>query len=229
MQQPPPERRIKDSERGGTTVRVSEVMTTDVLTARPTMTLKDVARVLAARGISGLPVVDDDRVLGVVSEADILAKERRPPKHQLGWSARQAPARRRKGEARTAGEAMTSPAVTVGPEYRVDRAAGLMLDCGINRLPVVDEDGRLVGIVTRADLVRAFASSDERIEREIRDEVLFHELWLDPRDFNLSVHEGAVTLVGSFADEEQREIVARRLRLVPGVVSVELGETVATR
>jgi CBS-domain-containing membrane protein len=220
---------MKLSERGGTPVHVSEVMTTDVLSARPTMTLKDVARVLAARGISGLPVVDDDdHVLGVVSEADILSKERRPTRDPRGWSARRAPARQ-KSEARTAGEAMTSPAVTVGPEHRVDRAAALMLDCGINRLPVVDGDRRLVGIVTRADLVRAFASSDERIQREIRDEVLLHELWLDPREFELTVDEGVVTLAGSFADDTQREIVARRLRLVPGVVSIELREVAATR
>jgi CBS-domain-containing membrane protein len=210
-------------------MHVSEVMTTDVLSARPSMTLKDVARVLAARGISGLPVVDDDnRVLGVVSEADILAKERRPPQNGRGWG-RRAPARAPKNDVRTAGEAMTSPAVTVGPRHRIDRAASLMLDCGINRLPVVDADDRLIGIVTRADLVRAFGASDERIEREIRDEVLLHELWLDPRDFELAVDEGVVTIVGRFTDDEQREIVFSRLRLVPGVVSVELGEAAAAR
>jgi CBS domain-containing protein len=211
-------------------VHVSEVMTTDVLTARPSMTLKDVARILGARGISGLPVVDDEnRVLGVVSEADILAKERRPSENGRGWGARGVPAGTRKSEARTVGEAMTSPAVTVAPRHRIDNAAALMLDCGINRLPVVDEEGRLIGIVSRADLVRAFAASDDRLEREIRDEVLFHELWLDPREFDLTVRDGAVTLCGRFADEEQREIAARRLRLVPGVVSVEIGEAAATR
>lgn len=208
-------------------MHVIEVMTTDVLTAAPDTPLKEVARVLTARGISGLPVVDDDgRVLGVVSEADILAKERRP---RAGRPARDLPDPRQKADARTAGEAMTAPAITITAGHRVDAAAALMLDCSVNRLPVVDADGRLAGIVTRADLVRAFASSDERIEREIREEVLLRELWVDPRGFEVAVHDGSVELVGHFDSEEQREVALRRLRLVPGVVSLAIREPVSAR
>jgi CBS domain-containing protein len=208
-------------------MRVAELMTTDVLTVGPETSLKDVAELLAARGISGAPVVDaSGRLLGVVSEADILAKERRPPRQSrlaqvLGYSRALDP----KAAARTAGQAMTAPALTIGAERRADAAAALMLDRGVNRLPVVDRDGVLVGIVTRADLVRAFVHSDEQIEREIREEVLLHELWLDPTDFSLSVRDGEVTITGHVPTSDERELLVRRIRLVPGVVSVTVQET----
>ncbi len=209
-------------------MKVEDVMTRDVLTVRPDTTLKDVARLLAASGISGLPVTTEKgELVGVVSEADILAKERRPPENGYPRRARRSVAVRGKADARTAADAMTAPAITIAPRHRVDAAAALMLDCGVNRLPVVD-GGRLVGIVTRADLVRAFAATDERIEREIRDQVLLHELWLDPREFELHVAEGVVEIAGRFDSEEQRDIAALRLRLVPGVVSVAVREA-ATR
>jgi CBS-domain-containing membrane protein len=210
-------------------VKIRDVMTTDVLTVRPDATLKDVARMLSAAGISGVPVTTEEGELcGVVSEADILAKERRPPEDGRGRRRQLGPASQAKAEARTAADAMTAPAITIAPGDRVDAAAALMLDCGVNRLPVL-EDGRLVGIVTRADLVRAFAASDERIEREIRDVVLLRELWLDPREFDLRVEDGVVEIAGKFDAEDQREIVAQRLRLVPGVVSVAVREAVAAR
>ncbi len=210
-------------------MKVEDVMTRDVLTVRPDTTLKDVARLLAASGISGLPVTTEQgELVGVVSEADILAKERRPPDNGYRRRAHGRVAARGKADARTAADAMTAPAITVTPGHRVDAAAALMLDCGVNRLPVVD-GGRLAGIVTRADLVRAFAATDERIEHEIRDQVLLHELWLDPREFELRVTEGVVEIAGRFDSEEQREIAARRLRLVPGVVSVLVREAASAR
>jgi CBS domain-containing protein len=210
-------------------LKVEAVMTRDVLSVRPGMSLKDVARLLAAAGISGVPVTTEEgELLGVVSEADILAKERKPPEDGLRRRGHRGPVTPPKEEARTAGDAMTAPAIAISSSHRVDAAAALMRERGVNRLPIVDE-GRLVGIVTRADLVRAFAASDDRIEREIRDEVLLHELWLDPREFELRVEEGVVEIAGRFDSEEQREIVARRLRLVPGVVSVSVREAVAAR
>jgi len=211
-------------------VKVADVMTTDVVTVRPETSLKDVARILSARGISGLPVVDDTgRVLGVISEADILAKERRPVEETVHRRLRRERRDRRddKRDARTAGEAMTAPAITIPAHRWIDAAAALMLDCGVNRLPVVDRDGLLVGIVTRADLVRAFVTGDDRIANEIREEVLRRELWLDPADFDVSVHEGDVELAGRVDSDAQRELLAQRVRLVPGVVSVVLEEPAA--
>lgn len=209
-------------------MKIAEVMTTDVVSVRPDTKLKDVARILSACGISGMPVVDDaGTVVGVISEADILAKERRPPEETL--SRRMLGRLRRDGakwDARTAGEAMTAPAITITPQRWLDAAAALMLDRGVNRLPVVDLDGRLAGIVTRADLVRAFASGDDRISREIREDVLRRELWLDPDAFELSVEEGEVVLGGPFDSAAQRDLVEQRVRLVPGVVAVRVRETV---
>lgn len=208
-------------------MRVAEIMTTEVLTVTPETSLKQVAELLTARGIAGVPVVDEEKhVLGVVSEADIILKERRLAQpdalHRMlhrtnGTAAKKA--------ARTAGEAMTSPAVTLTASRRVDVAAALMLDKQVNRLPVVDEHDVLVGIVTRADLVRAFVHTDEEIATEIREEVLLRELWLRPEDFDLIVERGDVTVAGHLPNEDERELLIRRIGLVPGVVSVEVHET----
>ncbi|HUJ92926.1 MAG TPA: CBS domain-containing protein [Gaiellaceae bacterium] len=208
-------------------MRVAEVMTAEVLTVTPETSLKQVAEMLASRGISGAPVVDEEKhVVGVVSEADIIVKERRQPQpdalHRLFRRTNGTAAKR---AATTAGEAMTSPAVTVTGTRRVDVAAALMLDRHVNRLPVVDDQGVLVGIVTRADLVRAFVHSDEEIASEIREEVLLRELWLRPEDFELTVDRGEVTVAGHLPNEDERELLIRRVGLVPGVVSVHVRET----
>jgi len=113
--------------------------------------------------VSGMPVVEDGRVLGVISETDILFKERTWPQRETlrGWLAPDPDdPRRAKVEAQTAGEAMTAPAVTVAPGRSVADAAALMLDLQIDRLPVVS-GGFLVGIVSRADIIRAFANEPE--------------------------------------------------------------------
>jgi len=208
-------------------MRVADVMTTEVFTVTPETSLKEVAELLTALGISGAPVVDEQKhVVGVVSEADILAKERRQPSPDALHRMLHRPAPpSAKRAARTAGEAMTAPAVTVTGSRRVDVAAALMLDRQVNRLPVVDEHGTLVGIVTRADLVRAFVHTDEEILREIREEVLLRELWLRPEDFELRVERGEVTVSGHLPNEDERELLIRRITLVPGVVSVEVEET----
>ena len=161
-------------------------------------------------------------VLGVVSEADILLKGARP----------RAAARRdrrgllgnghvdeRKLEARTAGDAMTSPAITIGVDRDVSFAARSMTEYGIKRLPVVDDDGALVGIVTRADLVRAFARSDEEIEREIGETVL-RTLWIEEPALEVRVENGEVRLSGKLGRRSDAELLMRFVSRVPGVVSV---------
>jgi CBS domain-containing protein len=209
-------------------VRVAEIMTTEVLTVTPETPLKQVAEILARRGISGAPVVDEEmHVLGVVSEADIIVRESRvrQPDALSRMMLRRSNSMATKRAARTAGEAMTLPAITLTPSRRVDVAAALMLDRGINRLPIVDAQGVLVGIVTRADLVEAFVHSDEEIAKEIREDVLMRELWLRPDDFDLTVDGGEVTLAGHLPSDEERELLIRRVALVPGVITVELRET----
>jgi CBS domain-containing protein len=204
-------------------VRVRELMTADVATVTPETPLRDAARVLAERGISGMPVVDaDGAVVGVLSEGDILVKEgaERPKGGLLGWLLEPGLWSETKLEARTAGDAMTAPPITIGPGRPVHEAARLMLAEGVNRLPVVD-DGRLVGILTRADLVRAFSRDDEQIRTEIVDEVLRRTLWIEPGRITVRVEDGVVTLEGRVDTPTDAELLPRFVERVPGVVSVE--------
>jgi CBS domain-containing protein len=195
---------------------VSQLMTTDVLSASPSMSLKEVAALLAASGVSGLPVVEDGEVVGVISEADILMKERGPAEHRRFHRHHESP----KTTATTVAEAMTAPAVTISPRRHVDEVARLMTDRKINRLPVVDH-GKLVGIVTRADLVRAFTRTDSEIEHEIREDVLVRTFWLTAGELEVKVDDGAVTLRGTLDTKTLSELLPRFVQAVPGVVSVD--------
>jgi CBS domain-containing protein len=206
-------------------MNVRDVMTSHVATVLPTTSLKEVATILAERGISGLPVVDEaGGVVGVVSEGDILFKERGPrePKRALPRLADSSRASADlKLKARTAGEAMTAPAKTIEPWRPVSAAAAQMLDESVNRLPVVDDQGRLVGIVTRADLVRAFVRPDAELEREIREDVLTRALLLETAgDVAVSVDGGKVTLDGFIGKRTDAELVAALVAKIPGVVEV---------
>lgn len=207
-------------------MNVKDVMTSDVVTVRPDTSLKDVAAVLTERRISGVPVVDDSgKVVGVVSEGDILFKERGPSERTgvLAWFANPYDVEEQlKLGARTAAEAMTAPAKTIAPWRLVSSAAAEMLDEGVNRLPVVDEEGRLVGIVTRADLVRAFVRPDAEIEREIHEKVLERALLLEtPDTVTVVVDGGKVTLDGFVELRTNAELLPALVARLPGVVEVE--------
>jgi len=201
---------------------VADVMNKDVVTADPRTALKEVARMLVERRISGVPVVDDDgAVLGVVSEGDILVKERgRPGRATLFERVLEVGTEAEKWGARDAADAMTTPAVTIRPTRRVSEAAALMLDRGVNRLPVVDPHGKLVGIVTRADLVRAFVREDAEIEGEIWDDVVLRTFWHSPDRFQVNVRRGEVTLEGRVADADSADMLVRFVERVPGVVNI---------
>jgi CBS domain-containing protein len=204
-------------------MQVSDVMTRDVWTVSPDSTLKEVAQMLARLGVSGLPVVDGGRVVGVVSEADVLAKERgsSPRRSGLfGLLLDEDSDVTAKLEARTAGEAMTSPAVTIAPDRLLAEAAARMLDEEVNRLPVVDEEGTLVGIVTRADLVRAFVRSDDEIAHEVEHEVILRTLWIAPERVKVEVTDGEVRITGRVETKAEAEIVPEFVRRVAGVVAV---------
>ncbi|MFZ5855038.1 MAG: CBS domain-containing protein [Chloroflexota bacterium] len=208
-------------------MKVQDVMTRTVVSVRPETPLKDVAALMVEHGISGVPVVDEQgMVLGVVSEADFIVKERglegvrhRPLARFLG-RADEARAEIAKVQAATAGSAMSSPAITIEADRPVREAAAVMIEREINRLPVV-EDGRLVGIVTRADLVRAYLRPDDELERVIRDEVLVKELWVDPADIEIRVERGVVHLRGTVDRRSTADLVARHVARVEGVVAVD--------
>jgi CBS domain-containing protein len=206
-------------------MRVEDVMTAEVVTARPDMTLKEAAREMAAHGISGLPVLDDElHVVGVVSEADLIAKQAQHPEsngHLLHRLAHREPSdEQRRYDAHVVSAAMTAPAVTVDAYYTLTGAAELMLKRGVNRLPVMRGE-RLVGIVTRADLVRAFARSDADVVADVREVVaLQKELGSEYGPVGISIEEGQVTLTGQVRRRAVAETLPWAARGVPGVVDV---------
>ena len=207
-------------------MKVRELMTTRVLTIGPEAPIKDVAKILVENGISGLPVCDiEGHVLGVISEGDILYKEHDPTEGERGgplaWlvSGSRYPAYV-KSRALAARSAMTAPAITIAPYQSVSEAARIMSRSGINRLPVV-QDGKLVGIVTRADLVRAFVRTDDEIRHEIVEDVLERTLWLEPGRVSVDVERGAVTLDGRLETRSDVDVLCRLVARVPGVSAVE--------
>jgi CBS domain-containing protein len=203
-------------------MKVRDVMTHQVVTARPGMSLRDLALLLSEHRISGMPVVDGfGTIVGVVSEADILAKERgHSAVHASGLSwlfgERPAPDELRQQAATTVGEAMTTPAITVDQDRPLRQAAALMLDRGINRLPVT-ANGLLVGIVTRADLVRAYIRRDDEALEAIRDQVIRKTMWLDPDDMSVGVREGIARIAGTVDRRSTATILERLIGLVDGV------------
>lgn len=204
-------------------MKVRDAMTDGarVVTVSAETPLKQVAELMLEHRISGLPVVDaDGRVVGVVTEADFVSGETGGTGGQ-GMIARA----RALGDpealaiARTAGEAMSSPAVTIGPDDTVMQAAHQIDERAVNRLPVVDEDERLVGIIARADVVRAFARSDEEIAESVRSEVQ-RSLGLGPDAVQVTVSGGEVLVSGEVDTDAIAQLVAFFATRVPGVISV---------
>jgi CBS domain-containing protein len=202
---------------------VRAVMTQDVATVEETTPYKTVADLLAERRISAVPVLDGDgRVAGVVSEADLLFKvEYEGDSAEGSFLDRQL---HRGARAKAAGtlarDVMTSPAVTVPPDAAVAEAARTMDRRKVKRLPVVDADGRLVGIVSRRDLLRVFLQSDEAIRGEVLDDVFHRVLWVEPSQVSVEVQDGVVTLAGQLEQRSLVEIAVRLTTAVGGVVGV---------
>jgi CBS-domain-containing membrane protein len=200
---------------------VGDVMTVDVVTVSPEMGYKAVADLLVERSVSAVPVVNASGiVVGVVSEADLLAKLEyadRVPRHPL--SARRMRYRTRKATGDTAAELMTAPAVTVRATETVTRAARLMEAAGIKRLLVVDDNGRLAGIVSRRDLLRLYTRSDAETLAALHDGML-HSLWIDPSTLDMRVVDGIVTLAGQVDKRSTAAILVAFALGTPGVVDV---------
>lgn len=204
-------------------MKVSDLMTKDVISVTPETSLRDAASVLVEKRISGVPVVNDgSEVVGVLSEADILVKAGgSPARHRLlGWLLEPDLGIEDKIRAETVAEAMSAPAVTIAPYRPVYEAAKLMVSENVNRLPVVD-DGKLAGILTRADVVRAFTRSDAEIEEEINGEILRRTFWLEPGRVAVSVVDGHVRITGEVETEADAEVLPTLVSRVPGVLSVE--------
>ena len=201
---------------------VSDLMTTGVVRVRRDTGFKEIAKLLAEYGITAVPVVDDDdRPLGVVSEADLLRKEaaQLDPAGLLPVL-RPRDAARAKAAASTAAALMSSPAVTARPQWTVVEAAQVMERHHVKRLPVVDESGRLVGLISRADLLRVFLRGDGAIREEITGDVLVRTLGLPPDTITVRVVDGRVALRGTVEHKSMVPVVERLCRGVDGVVDV---------
>ena len=218
--------------------RVSDVMTTTVVTVDRITPYQDIDRLLTKHRISGVPVLKMGReVVGVVSETDLLAAEdetRRQARMagSLGhrWRLRKQPQVRL-----TAGALMTSPAITIGPDATIPGAARLMNTHRITRLPVVDEKGKLIGIVGRRDLLSVFLRPDADIAHDAR-QVLDELPLADPKEVIAEVRHGVVILTGLMQPEsgDEQDLMPLALRLIwdiDGVVDVvnRLGEAKAAR
>ncbi|MFD9085148.1 CBS domain-containing protein [Streptomyces erythrochromogenes] len=207
---------------------VGQVMTSEVVQARPDTSFEELARMLIAHRISGLPVVDDDdKVMGVVSRKDLARQQGCPGRHASGrhrtahTPRRPADAHSVAGPALAAGELMTSPAVTVHPEQRVADAARIMERRHVDRLPVVDEEDRLIGITTRRDLLRVFLRTDEEILADVADALSGRAPAAHRIDgLRIDVREGMVTLVGSSEPALDTAMLIRGTWRVDGVVGV---------
>jgi len=218
--------------------KVSDVMTTSVVTVDRITPYQDIDRLLTEHRISGVPVLMMGRqVAGVVSEADLLAAEdktarqaRLDAQSPRRWRLRQP---RRTGLA--AGTMMTAPAITIGPDATIPAAARLMNTHHLRRLPVIDEDGKLVGIVSRRDLLSVFLRPDADIVHDAR-QVLDEIPLADPKDVIVTVRHGVVTVAGTTQPEpgQEQDLISLVLRLIwdiDGVVDVvnKLGEAKAPK
>ena len=220
-----PERAASSGDRGGRSGgwprrrwRVADVMTADVVTADRQMSCKRAVSLMTERRLTAVPVVDDSRkVVGMVSEADVLRKQER--RGRSGAGLLRSSRRDHRAEARTVGGLMTSPAVTIGPDAPLDAAARLMNEHHFRRLPVVSASGELAGVVSRRDLMKVFLRSDAEIGAEIRD-VLAGVLLEGADGITVSVRDGVATLTGAVADKDMQAAAARLASDVPGVVAV---------
>ena len=200
---------------------IRDVMTTPVVTVRMDTSFKQVVARLRAARVGAVPVIDDSgRVLGIVHGHDLLAKKTRPERSpgRLGRAGRH----REHGPptAATAAGLMTCPAVTVNASTRTDEAARLMCRHRVASLPIVDSQGRLIGIVSQGDVLDSFTRQDAEIRREVVRDVISREFMLDPLAFSVTVQDGIVTLAGQPENDLVGHLLAAAVRHVEGVIDL---------
>jgi CBS-domain-containing membrane protein len=204
-------------------MRVRDIMTTDPIRVTADTLLKEAARLMVRHHVSGLPVVTEEGDLaGIVTEGDFLRQEAsrdRPYGASLldalfGDGSVQAPA------AETVDEVMAREVVTITPDATIGEAARVMAQRSVKRLPVVTDDGALVGIISRADVVNAFTKPDDVIEDEVREDIVRRLLFLDPGDVDVEIEDGVVTLRGELEHRTEVQLLEELTRRIAGVVRV---------
>jgi CBS-domain-containing membrane protein len=202
---------------------VTEIMTRDVVTVRQSASYREIVEALASHRISAVPVVDaDGKVVGVVSEADLLHKIEFAGEETRSrvFERKQVREAREKAGAGSAADLMSAPAIVIGQHESVAAAAKIMDAEGVKRLPVVTLYDKLVGIVSRGDVLRLYLRSDEDIREEVVDEVFVRTLWIDPKDLSIDVKDGVVTLAGAVDRRSTVGLIVSIVSTVAGVVEV---------
>jgi CBS domain-containing protein len=234
-----PRRVVRESRTGqdagihGWSRSVGDVMQTSVVAVDRATSYKEIVRLLAEHQISGMPVLKMGReVVGVVTEADLLEAEAKTARRLRSADRLRLWSRARPHPVLTAGALMTTPAITVGPHVTVHAAGRLMSTCHVRLLPIVDEHNRLIGVVSRRDLLAVFLRSDEDIAADVR-QVLDEILLVEPEEADVAVREGIVTLTGALdpstgAHGDLIPVAVRLMWDVDGVVDIidRLGEPV---
>ena len=204
-------------------MRVSDVMTVDVVAVAPDTGLKAAARKMVEYGVSGLPVVDDKhKLVGIITEADFVKQEagrsqfryRRLLDAVFGE-------RETRPQGDTVADAMTRQPLVIDEGARLAEAAREMSDRGVKRLPVVDANGHLQGIVSRADIVAAYVRPDEVIEEQIRHDVIERILMIDGHELDVEVDEGIVHVGGTVPTRTDARLLEELVGRLEGVVRVE--------
>lgn len=210
-----------------TKARVKDVMTTEVITAGSDTPYKEMVERMYSGSVSGLPVLDEDgRLVGIVTEADLLLAGEDEPRHRtllLRWAAnpKRLAALAKSAQDVRAADIMTKDVVTVHPDDTVREAASILLKAEVKRLPVVDEGGRVVGVVSRRDLLSPYLRPDEEIAREVSEEVIYRTMWIDPTTVRVRVDEGVVRLEGRVDHKSSKELMVELVGRVDGVVGVD--------
>jgi CBS domain-containing protein len=210
----------QEAFRRPTRLRVGDVMTRDVVSVSADTPFKHIEQLMDEHQVSAIPVVDaEGGVVGVVSEADLLLKTEAGAQEPGRWT-HDSRERRSKSHAQTAAGLMSSPAVTVAPSLPLAAAARVMRKQSVKRLPVV-EDGRLVGIVSRADVLKSYLRSDADIQSDVAEGVIRGSMWLDPAQFDLEVDDGVVRIRGEVDRRSDVEILTTLTLAVEGVIGVD--------
>ncbi|HUB42556.1 MAG TPA: CBS domain-containing protein [Streptosporangiaceae bacterium] len=200
---------------------VRAVMTKRVVSVREDASFKEMADMLRRTRISAFPVLDSaSRVIGVVSEADLLVKEAVQATGTSIIAALRHVREDDKAKGVTAADLMTRPAITIGPDAPVAEAARILYDRRIKRLPVVDAAGRLLGIISRSDVLAVFSRPDEEIRAEIAHRVLPAAVIGRAEDYEVTVRDGIVTIAGRPQSEQATRALLDGARHVQGVVAV---------
>jgi CBS domain-containing protein len=202
---------------------VQDVMTRRVVVVRDSTPFKEIVRRMQEFRVSAVPVVDDaGRLVGIVSEGDLILKEdpnlARDPRL---FERRHRRTDREKAAGLVAAQLMTSPVVTVSPDASLGEAARLMHHHLVKRLPVVAPDRTVLGIVSRADLLKVFLRRDADIAREVSEDIIRRTLWIDPATIRVTVREGVVSLEGQIERRSLIRVLVGLVQELEGVVGVE--------